>query len=150
MKKFNRCVQAFFLLVFGFAGQGICEPSYSLKQLCRLANKNAETIRIAGEQTYIAEQDKKRAQSVLVPSAALYGSYLNYKNDDIYTQDVNTLGAKLTQSFTLNGKELIAYDVSKKNIEKAKFSEQTVRSNYLFQVAEAYIQAVNLKRLVEV
>ncbi len=61
MKKFNSCVQAFVLLVFGFAGQGICEPSYSLNQLCRLANKNAETIRIAGEQTYIAEQDKKRA-----------------------------------------------------------------------------------------
>ncbi len=137
-------------LILGFAVQGHCEPSYTLKQLCKVANDNAETIHIAREQTYIAEQDKKRAQSVLIPTASLYGSYLNYKNDDSYTPDVNTLGAKLTQSFTLNGKELIAYDVSKKNIEKAKFSEQAIRSDYIFQVAQAYIQALNLKRLVTV
>ncbi len=150
MKKIHVCFQALLLLVFGFAPQGFCEPSYTLTQLCRIANENAETIRIAREQTYIAEQDKKRAQSVLIPAATLYGSYLNYKNDDYYTPDVNTLGGKLTQSFTLNGRELIAYDVSKKGIEKAKFSEQAIRSDYIFQVSQAYIQALNLKRLVEV
>ncbi len=150
MNKIYVCVQALLLLVLGFAAQGMCEPAYTLKQLCRMANKNAETIRIAREQTYIAEQDKKRAQSVLIPRATLYGSYLNYTNDDYYTPDVNTLGGKFTQSFTLNGRELIAYDVSKKGIEKAKFSEQAIRSNYIFQVAQAYIQALNLKRLVEV
>ncbi len=68
----------------------------------------------------------------------------------IFIRRCQYIRRKLTQSFTLNGKELIAYDVSKKNIEKAKFSEETVRSNYIFQVAQAYIQAVNLKRLVEV
>nr|WP_321398955.1 TolC family protein [uncultured Desulfobacter sp.] len=150
MKKFQLWIQMSVFLVLGFAVQGRCEPSYTLKQLCKVANDNAETIHIAREQTYIAEQDKKRAQSVLIPTASLYGSYLNYKNDDVYTPDVNTLGAKLTQSFTLNGKELIAYDVSKKNIEKAKFSEQAIRSDYIFQVAQAYIQALNLKRLVTV
>ena len=150
MKKFQLWVQTLTFLLFGLAAQGLCEPSYTLKQLCKVANDNAETIQIAREQTYIAEQDKKRAQSVLIPEATLYGSYLNYKNDDTYTPDVNTLGGKLTQSFTLNGKELIAYDVSKKNIEKAKFSEQAIRSDYIFQVAQAYIQALNLKRLVTV
>lgn len=150
MNKIHVCVQTFFLVVFGFSAQGICEPSYTLKQLCRIANENAETIQIAREQTYIAEQEKERALSVLIPSATLYGSYLNYKNDDYYTPDVNTFGGKLTQSFTLNGRELIAYDVSKKGIEKANFSEQAIRSDYIFQVAQAYIQAVNLKRLVAV
>jgi len=150
MNKIHVCVQALLLLVFGFAAQGICEPSYTLKQLCRMADENAETIQIAREQTYIAEQDKKRAQSVLIPAVMLYGNYLNYKNDDYNTPDVNTLGAKLTQSFTLNGRELIAYDVSKKSIEKTKFSEQAIRSDYIFQVAQSYIQALNLNRLVEV
>jgi len=150
MNKIHVCVQTFFLVVFGFSAQGICETSYTLKQLCRIANENAETIQIARDQTYIAEQEKERALSVLIPSATLYGSYLNYKNDDYYTPDVNTFGGKLTQSFTLNGRELIAYDVSKKGIEKANFSEQVIRSDYIFQVAQAYIQAVNLKRLVAV
>jgi len=150
IKKIHLFVLASLLLIFGFSAQAFCKPSYTLKQLCRIANKNAESIQIAREQTYIAEQDKKRAQSVLIPAATLYASYLNYKNDDYYTPDVNTLGGKLTQSFTLNGRELIAYDVSKKGIEKAKYSEQTIRTDYIFQVAQAYIQALNLKRLVEV
>jgi len=150
MKKVHVWVRALLLMIFGFTAQGICEPSYTLKQLCRIANENAETIRIAREQTYIAAQDKTRARSVLIPRATLYGSYLHTKNHDISTPDATTLGGKLTQTFTLNGRELIAYDVSKKNIEKAKFSEQAIRSDYIFQVAQAYIQAMNLKRLLEV
>ncbi len=151
INKIHVCIQVLLLLVFGFSAQGICEqPSYTLKQLCQMANENAETIQIAREQTFIAEQDKNRARSVLIPAATLYGSYLNYKNDDAYTPDVNTLGAKLTHSFTLNGRELIAYKVSKHGIEKAKFSEQAIRSDYIFQVAQAYIQTLNLKRLVQV
>ncbi len=126
------------------------EPLYTLKQLCLKANENAERIRIATEETYIARQDKKRAQSVLIPRATLYGSYLNYKSDDIYTPDVTAIGGKLTQSFTLNGRELIAYDVSKMGIEKAQFSESAVRSDYIFQVAQIFTQALSAKRLVEV
>lgn len=126
------------------------QPLYSLKDLCKQANKNAESIKIAEENQYIAEQEKERAKSVLIPRATLYGKYLNYKNDDLYSPDVNTLGGKLTQSFTLNGRELIAYDVSKKGIEQSIFAKEIVRSDYIFQVAQAYIQTLSNKRLVEV
>jgi len=126
------------------------QPLYNLKDLCKKANENAESIKIAEEDQYIAEQDKERAKSVLIPRATLYGKYLNYKNDDQLSPDTNTLGGKLTQSFTLNGRELIAYDVSKKGIELAVFSKETVRSDYIFQVAQVYIQTLSSKRLVEV
>ncbi len=126
------------------------QPHYTLKDLCQLANKNAETIKIAEEDQYIAEQEKERARSVLIPRATLFGKYLNYKNDDVYSPDVNTIGGKLTQTFTLNGRELIAYDVSKKGIEEAVFSKESIRSDYIFQVAQSYIQALSNKRLVEV
>ncbi len=96
---------------------------YSLQDLCREADKNAETIKIATDDLFIAEQQKQRALSVLIPRATAFGSYLNYKNDESTFPDSNTLGAKLTQSFTLNGRELIAYDVTKKGIEKAEFSK---------------------------
>ena len=150
MKRTHLLVHALWLLVFAIPAQGFCQPSYTLKQLCQKANENAETIRIAEEETYIAVQDKKRALSVLIPRADVYGSAVNYKNDDYFTPDVNALGGRLTQSFTLNGRELIAYDVSKKSIEKAQFSEQAHRSDYIFQVAQAYIQTLRLKRLLEV
>ncbi len=150
MKRILICL--LYLLIFSLwlVSPAFSQPHYTLKELCRLANENAETIKIAEEDLYIAEQEKERAKSVLIPRATLYGSYLNYKNDDSSSPDVNTLGGKLTQSFTLNGRELIAYDVSKKGIEKAVFSKETVRSNYIFQVAEAYITTLKTKRLVEV
>jgi outer membrane protein TolC len=123
---------------------------YSLQELCREANKNAETIKIADDDLFIAQQEKNRALSVLIPRATLYGSYLNYKNEDALSPDANAMGAMLTQSFTLNGRELIAYDVSKKGIEKAEFSKESIRADYLFQVSQSYFQALNAKRLVEI
>lgn len=126
------------------------QPLYSLQDLCREANKNAETIKIADDDLFIAQQEKKRALSVLIPRATVYGSYLNYKNEDPISPDTNALGAKLTQTFTLNGRELIAYDVSKKGIEKAKFSKESIRADYLFQVSQSYFKTLSAKRLVEI
>ncbi len=123
---------------------------YSLHDLCREADKNAETIKIANDDLFIAEQEKQRALSVLIPRATAFGNYLNYKNDDQTSPDSFTMGAKLTQSFTLNGRELIAYDVTKKGIEKAGFSKESIRADYLFQVAQSYFQTLSAKRLVEI
>ncbi len=125
-------------------------PLYTLKSLCQKANENAETIKIAIEDQYIAQQDKTRARSVLFPRATLYGNYKNTHNEDSVSPDSTVYGAKLTQSFTLNGRELIAFDMAKKGIERADFSMEAVRSDYIFQVAQAYIQALSSKRLVEV
>ncbi len=150
MKRISISFLPALLLGFAFVYPAFSQPLYSLKDLCKKANENAETIKIAEENQYIAEQDKERARSVLIPRATLYGKYLNYKNDDQMSPDTNTLGGKLTQSFTLNGRELIAYDVSKKGIERAVFSKETVRSDYIFQVAQVYIQTLSNKRLVEV
>ncbi|MBU0972722.1 MAG: TolC family protein, partial [Proteobacteria bacterium] len=127
-----------------------CQTLYSLQDLCRKANINAETIKIADEDLFIAEQEKKRALSVLIPRATVFGSHLNYKNQDAFSPDSTTTGAKLTQSFTLNGRELIAYAVTKKGIEKAGFSKEAIRSDYLFQVAQSYFQTLSAKRKVEI
>ncbi len=129
---------------------GYSQTLYSLQDLCREADKNAETIKIADDDLFIAEQEKQRALSVLIPRATAFGSYLNYKNTDAISPDSYTLGAKLTQSFTLNGRELIAYDVTKKGIEKAAFSKESIRADYLFQVAQSYFQTLSAKRLVEI
>ncbi|MCG8636040.1 MAG: TolC family protein [Desulfobacterales bacterium] len=150
MKRILICLLYLLIFCLWLVSPAFSQPHYTLRELCRLANENAETIKIAEEDLYRAEQEKERAKSVLIPRATLYGSYLNYKNDDVYSPDVNTLGGKLTQSFTLNGRELIAYDISKKGIEKAGFSKEAVRSEYIFQVAEAYVNTLKTKRLVEV
>jgi outer membrane protein TolC len=140
----------FSLFFLFFCTPGYAQTQYSLNALCLAANENAETIKIAEDDLFIAQQDKKRALSVLIPRATLYGSYLNYRDADAISPDTTALGAKLTQTFTLNGRELIAYDVTKKSIEKAEFSKESIRADYLFQVSQSYFQTLSAKRLVEI
>ncbi len=142
-------INALFLWA-AFISPAFSQPQYTLKSLCQKANENAETIKIAIEDQYISEQDKARARSVLLPRATLFGNYKNSHDEDSVSPDSTVYGAKLTQSFTLNGRELIAFDVAKKGIERANFSKEAVRSDYIFQVAQVYIQALSSKRLVEV
>jgi len=127
-----------------------CQPTYSLYELARLANTQSQTINIARDDVYIARQEKVRALSVLIPKLTTYGSMTEYKNDNIAAPDTLTLGVKLTQSFTLNGKELIALDVTKKSIQGKEFSLESIRSQYLLQVAQAYYNILSAQRYLEI
>ena len=125
-------------------------PHYSLKDLCKIAGEKAERIQIAEDDIVIAEQEKKRALSVLIPRASTFGSYKNIRQDEATSPDSLTLGVKLTQSFTVNGKELVAYEYSKKGIEKSRFALESVKADYLLQVAQAYFRTLSTKRQKEI
>ena len=147
-----RCFLLFFSLALVCcptvsAGEG---TRYTLEALCRAANENAETIQIAADDVFIAVQEKKRALSVLVPRATVFGSHIKHKDKNLTTPDTTAAGIKLTHSFTVNGKELIAYDVTKKAIEKTSFTLESIRSEYLFQVAMSYFEILRAKRLKQI
>ncbi len=139
----------FFIIVLAHI-PAVCQTTYSLYDLAQLANIHSETIKIAQDDLYIAQQDKDRALSVLIPRATAYGSMNEYKNDNIAAPNTLALGVKLTQSFTLNGKELIALDVTKRNIEGKEFSLESIRSQYLLQVAQAYFNILSAQRFFEI
>ncbi len=126
------------------------QTTYSLYELTKLANIQSETIKIAKDDLYINRQDKARALSVLMPRATSYASIMEYKDESASAPDTTTFGAKLTQSFTLNGKELIAYDVTKKLIKGKEFSLETTRSQYLLQVSKAYYNILSAQRFLEI
>ncbi len=127
-----------------------CQTSYSLFDLALLANKQSETIKIAKEDVYIAQQDKKRAFSFLIPRATAFGSITENKDADVFSPNSTTVGVKLTQSFTLNGKELIALGVTKKNIVGKEYSLESVRSEYLLQVTQAYFFILSFQKSLEI
>ncbi len=129
------------------AGPG---PLYALNDLCREAAKNAEQIQMAQENVTIAEDEKNRALSVLTPRISTFGSVVNHKHDSQSYPDSTTLGINLTQSFTINGKELTAYNYTKKGIEKSEFALERVKADYLFSVAESYFQTLSAKRKKEI
>lgn len=139
----------FFIIVHSHI-PAVSQTTYSLYDLAQLANIHSETIKIARDDVYIAQQDEARALSVLIPRATAFGSINEYKNDNIATPDSTAVGVKLTQSFTLNGKELIALDVTKRTIEGKEFSLESIRSLYLLQVARAYFNILSAQRFLEI
>ncbi|MBT6340233.1 MAG: TolC family protein, partial [Desulfobacula sp.] len=145
-------IQLFFVIFSVIVTQipAYCQTTYSLYELTQLANIHAENIKIAEDDLYIAEQEKARALSVLIPRATSFGSMTEYKNDALTTPDTLTLGIKLTQSFSLNGKELIALDVTKRSIEGKKFSLESIRSEYLLQVSQTYYNILSAQRYLEI
>ena len=140
------------LLLPAFAGTVHAEKTYSLIELCEIADKTAQDIRIAQEDLYISRQDKKRALSVLVPRITAYGSRTDYDDAEYRKQnpDTDALGVKINQSFTLNGKELIAYDISKDEIRKKEYDLERVKSDYLFEVARTYYNILSARKFVDI
>ena len=127
-----------------------CQTSYSLFDLALLADKQSETIKIAEEDVYIAQQDEKRALSLLIPKATAFGSITENKDADVFSPNTTTIGVKLTQSFTLNGKELIALAVTKKSIVSKEYSLESIRSEYLLQVTQAYFNILSFQKSLEI
>ncbi len=148
----KKIIYLFIVVLVTFFNQppGYSQTSYSLKDLAMLANRQSETIKIASEDVHIARQDKKRALSVLMPRATAFGAMTRYKEEDMAAPDTLTMGIKLTQSFTLNGKELIAYDVTKKSITGKQFSLESIRSQYLLQVSQAYFNILSAQKFLEI
>ncbi|MFH1152621.1 MAG: TolC family protein [Pseudomonadota bacterium] len=160
MKPFRRCIVAIslFIIVFvqfpapsvaGNSSPG-ASPGYSLADLCRLALKTAETIQASENDLVIAREDKRRAMSVLMPTATAYGSYLKYREPDTERPDVNAYGIKLNQSFTLNGKELIALRITEDTIKQNEWTLQSVKDDYLYQIATAYYRIMSSKRVIDI
>lgn len=139
------------LVVFlSIRGEALCRTDYSLHDLIGLANTHSETIKIAEDDLDIARQEEKRALSVLIPRATAYGSATEYEEDSLNSPDSQTMGIKLTQSFTLNGKELIALDVTRRSIESKEFSLESIRSQYVLQVAQAYYNILSAQKFFDI
>jgi outer membrane protein TolC len=150
MKRFSPALLIILLVLLTGAPAAFSKPLYSLQELIQKADQLSETIKIAEDDIEIAVQEKKRALSVLIPRATSYAAMTEYKDEDLAAPDTLTVGLKLTQSFTLNGKELIALDVTKRTIESKEFVLEKVRSEYLLQVSKAYYDILSAQRSVEI
>lgn len=129
---------------------------FSLEDLYPLALEQSESINIAREDLFIAQKQKSRAFSVLVPRFTAFGSYTISDGDHtrdpaappVYPAEVSQQtdsalwGVRFDQSIALNGKEIIAFNISKENIRKSNFDLTAVKEDYLFQVASAYYQVL--------
>ena len=131
-------------------------PVYSLDELYALALKEAELIQLARENLFLAELNNRKARSVLIPRFSAFGSYRHYdeenRREDVTLQPEwsSAYGIRLDQSFTLNGRELTAYQISKDLIEKETLDLAAVQEDLLIQTAEAYYDVLNAEKGLEI
>ena len=119
----------------GAFGAGIDEvlasplKSYSILDMYRMALERAERIRVSEENRHLAELDREKALSVLLPGLTTFGDYTRYSQEEmagdfvIQPESTATWGFKAGQSFTLNGKELIALKIAEEIIECPLFDD---------------------------
>ncbi|MBT8373283.1 MAG: TolC family protein [Deltaproteobacteria bacterium] len=166
MKKINLFILIFIVLISGFSNIWAQESeqttslpkSYSLDDLYRMALKRSDKIKISNEDLYIAEQTKKKALSVLVPRFSAFGNYTRYSEEKtapdkvtpIQPESTTAWGVRFDQSFTLNGKELIALEITKDSIKKSEYDLNAVKEAYLFTVASAYYNILKTSKAVEI
>ncbi len=119
--------------------------TFSLPDLYRLALKRSEQIKISEENVFIAEMNRERALSVLIPEISSSGSYSRHEDEPKWT---TLWGLNARQSITMNGKELIALRAAGDTIVKNEYDLHTVREKYLFGVASAYYDVLKGKSAV--
>lgn len=131
---------------------------YSLDDLYKIALERSEKIKISEEDLYIAERTKERALSVLVPRFSAFGNYTRYSEEKtapdkitlIQPESTTAWGIRFDQSFTLNGKELIALGITKDSITKSKYDLDAVKEAYLFNVASAYYSVLKKEKALDI
>jgi len=141
------------ILTAGFARA----VEYGLEDLYKIALERAERIKISEEDLYIAETGKDKAKSALMPKISGFGAYTKYTEDKysssgtvIQPNDSKTWGLRLDQSFSVSGREVTAFNISKENIEKNKYDLQAVKEAYLLNVAASYYEALRAKKALDI
>jgi len=166
MKKINIFIFILIVWISGFSNLWAQESElssslkkpYSLDDLYMIALKRSETIKISEEDLYIAERTKEKALSVLVPRFSAFGNYTRYSEEKnaadtvtlIQPESTTAWGLRFDQSFTLNGKELIALGITKDSIKKSKYDLDAVKEAYLFTVASAYYNILKTAKAVDI
>jgi len=149
-----------FVLIIGTGMNGLAwsadsseEKEWSLSDLYQRALDLSEKIKIAEKELVVAEKDEDRAFAVLVPRFTAYGGYMRYQEDKIeIPESAWNYGARFDQSFTLNGKELIAFGMAKDQIAKTGMDLNAAQESYLFQVAAVYfdiLKAIKRKEIAQ-
>ncbi len=128
------------------------KKAYSLTDFYRMALIRSESIKISEEDLYIAKKYKEKAFSVLVPRLSAFGGYTQYSEQKsaqggaVIQPDWGAAwGLQLEQSFTLNGKELIAFRMAGKNINKFEYELYAEKESHLFHIASYYYNVVKAK-----
>ena len=125
---------------------------YTLNELFVLSLEKSETIKISEEDLAIANLNRKKALSALMPTFSAFANHTNYTEEKsspfglVQPDYTNQWGLKVEQTFSLSGRELTAYTIAKDHIEKGRYSLQSVKGKRLLAVAGSYFNLMKSKK----
>ena len=140
----------------------------TLNEIYRLALERSEQVGISGEDLFLAQLTRKKAFSALVPELSAFGSYTRYLLNESFADSFSdaegfgdfggfesadsstTWGLQLSQTFTLNGKELLALKITEDSIEMSEHELSAVKEDFLLGVAAAYFDVMAAEKAVDI
>ncbi len=138
---------------------------YTLEELYQRALKHSEKIDGVRENIYIAQMNKDKALSLLIPRVTAYGTYSLFTEDKytasgilIQPEQTGNWGVRADQNFSLSLRELDALNIAGQSVAKSEFDLDAAQADFILAVAAAYydvlkaqkaqsIAAANLERL---
>jgi outer membrane protein len=162
-QNYNMTFKVMTCTIFAFifsaivASENLFAEEYSLEDLYKIALERSERIKISEEDMFIAERQKDKAMSVLLPKLSAFGDYTKYSEAKtsesgwVTQPDWSTSwGLRLDQSLSLSGKEITAFQISKKGIEGSRYNLYAVKEEYLFNVSVSYYDVLRAGKAVEI
>lgn len=135
-------------------------PEYTLEDLYRIAIVQSEKVKISEEDLFIAEREKDKAVSFLLPRLSAFGEHTRYSEEKtfygaeggftIQPESSSSWGLRLNQSISLGGREITSLGISKKGIERSRYDLQAVMEDYILSVSEAYFAVLKAKKGVDI
>jgi len=151
-------ILAGFLLVVWSGTQTVYGETFSLNQIYALAIQKNEQVQIAREEIQVAERDRNRAVSSVLPKVTLIGTY------DRYTEKTKDLGGssvvlqpqygyggkvKVEQPLFSGGKNSAGIRITDRQIEMARKNLNISGEALLLQVAEAAYGILKARKNLE-
>lgn len=130
---------------------------YTLDDLYRIALKRSERVLLSEQELYIAERQRDKAVSFLIPKLSSFAEHKRYNEEKqrdgsftIQPSNASSWGLKIERTFSLGGKELYGLKIARGNINKARYDLITARETILFDVASAYFEVLRAKEAFEI
>ena len=137
MKKIFSYMTTLLSAVIIFAAQSSAQE-YTLNEIYQKALKSSEKIEMARENIYVAQMNKNKALSLLIPRLTAYGTY-NWFTEDKYSltgimiqpDESATWGVRADQTFSLSARELDALTIAGQSITKSEYDLDTAKSDFV-------------------
>ena len=133
---------------------------YSLHDLFAMALERSERVKISEEDVVVAERERDKARAALLPGLAAFWDYTRYSKEkeasssfgtfSIQPESATLWGLRLYQTFSLGGREITSYNISRKGIEQSIHNFAAVSEDYLLEVAVRYFNVLKAQKATEI